>query len=412
MDWESRIQQYGQVSIERLNNMASKLANDMKQQWIYQSDPETLYRNVIYLEKQSMILQSDQKIRALIRDVIKNKLFINQLKQIQFSDYINGICHGSYLVDPNRYKKKIFILGEKHLPVNKPSVLDLIKHYQKHSSVFIDFFIEGHYYEKSFERGEADEKSVKNLDAVKWIFENMTCETVPYRAHRFDIRFRFLSRFQITGDIGLTNERPRLKKFFHGVNTLGDFYNKLEDIWKTDTLLQKEKSKVVDTSLVNDIYIMSIEHVKKNMKGLDANQYPGYIENVFDRLLDLILNGNVYDISILQYRLFSDILITMTSIIADWYMLLRLFKRFNSDIHPATADNCIIYGGTNHTDFYYKFLLTHGFENRTTNIGLVQRDNCVLGLQNPLPLLEQYFEFLRIQITLYKQHILRQLQKH
>lgn len=333
--------------------------------------PERIAKKIFQMVNDASLEKLDEERNQLLRKVIKLTLERNKLRSSVYPSYVNGLCHYSYLVNPV-INKKVLLLGELHKNVSPPSVVDLLKYYRDKSHVFLDIFIEDPFRGNPYINKESVTSQQHNINTVRWIFRDQTCESASYRAHRFDLRDRYY-------DASLQNQD--INKIFKDLESYSfvGLMKKIKKIWNSDYVLKKEKQKITDPTLLNPIYNETVTNTITYASEWDLPD----IDHILQMYGPKIASGiNIQDSDARES--ISAIIALAYATVTDWYLLLRLFKRFDSKVQPTTADNCIIYGGGLHIRSYHNFLIKHGFQEIYSNIS----DDCITHLPSPIPLLE------------------------
>ena len=316
------------------------------------------------------------------------------------------------------YKKLIYIFGERHTHTTdckyfkiKEEDAFLIEEYIKHlidtTDSFIDFYLEIH--------GKNDTGHFENQRICQlWSYFNVCippnanrekCELS--RIHFFDIRkkegikLNSVSEFNAAGKIrSVIRNNPKDKtisnKVFAEIIKPGSiFITVIEDIIKIDT---EEKflafwmnqidqfeflnKKVLKTSILPSIIKDFIKEEITNSKYMDMKEIKSviYICIVIIKILNKCYSSdkeeyifeNIEDVNydkLLRYLgLLYSYTVNLNSIIADAYLLARIFKEFDIDTQnplkqrftdePREPRNIIIYAGDLHADRIRKFLDT------------------------------------------------------
>ena len=292
-----------------------------------------------------------EKEAEAIKDVISAKLYYNATRVIDYPRQINGISLISYFIG----SKRILLLGEVHGSYPDPNILDLLKFYINQTPIFLDIFTEQLVYRKTV----LDRYSTIGL--VREYFKNRSI-TNPYRYHRFDIRVASAYTPPEDNELIVRDIRDyyHANKLSH-VTTFEELVRNYRDAWTTDPLIAKEKSRIVDPSILPFIYDV-----------LDDLLNSDFIQNekiYFNYYWKILFSKNKFADDEVGGLISAWVFLTqLDTILTDWYLLLRLFKRFDSNIQPKTADNCIIYGGAFHIETYRKFLRKIGYSEVYSNV--------------------------------------------
>jgi hypothetical protein len=374
------------------------------------------YRKLYFAEPEERDEIAEDAIQArnqAIRTVIEETLRLNATKEIYYPEEINGLCRASYWIgDYNSIApgKRILLLGEKHRKIKSPNVLDLLNFYTEQTPVFLDIFVE-----QSIKSLPKEELTDNLLNAVRREFsEKCNRENLPFRYHRFDVRNLFTpdrakdliesnENFQkeITKPNGfilfLKNESNRnshikkertkvinfLKKRIEDF-IIDEFQSIYDKIIENHALEQEEHKKTV----IKDIKGISSEELRLDfdLSGREDDfdeekfreellqetvesiaQNPVISKKTFESFL-LGEWGEDLEMESILHEVINEILVLLT----DWYCLLRLFKTFNSEIHPNDSKNCIIYGGDDHIRRYESFFSQNGFIKEYESV----KENC------------------------------------
>ena len=311
------------------------------------------------------------------------------------------------------YKKLIYIFGEIHTHKTdceyfkiKEEDAFLIEEYIKHlidtTDVFIDFYLEipGKNYIDHFDNRRMYQLWSYFNDCIPPNADHEKCELS--RIHFFDIRKKIgitlnsISLFNAEGRIRSVIREPKDKKisikvFSEIIKHESIFIRVIEDIIKIDT---KEKfvdfwmsqidqfeflnKKVLKTLILPGIIKDFIKEEITNSKYMKEIKSINYVCKVIMYILNKCYSRdkeeyifeNIDDINYDKLFTYLGILysytINLNSVIADSYLLARIFKEFDIDTQnplkqrltdePREPHNIIIYAGDVHSDRIRKFL--------------------------------------------------------
>lgn len=262
---------------------------------------------------------------------------------------MNGVCEVYYLTK-DRYR--ILLLGEKHLRFEHPNAYDLLNYYIKASPVFLDLFFEAQHGKLSF----PDEREAFNFDMNFTLNGNR--EVLPYRYHRFDLRNENHAKLAD----GLVNyDNAKILKTLQDLGPLPE--------------TEKEVSACLMKNFDSNHQIQ--KQVKKNDPAM-SQKIRNYIIHQRVKNPPFLKTINDPDQTSESLRKNTINMIDLFGFLSDAYLLLRLFKKFDTKIHPKRAFNSIIHSGMAHTEIYADFLFDQGFEE-----GFYASSKNCLGLELP-----------------------------
>ena len=353
----------------------------------------------------------DLNARPVLCQLIYN-YYYNQTKK-PVADYITGPMNLTIHLS-RKYKKLVYIFGEYHQDnVNcdnfpeisslspKPVIMtidDYLKQLFDNSDSFFDFFAEVPSTGRN--KMKYDDPNLmpflsENFRLNK-IFQNFKHCIVPETRHSDNCklgRFHFLDvRDPLSDELSfITNQflraplKDTLKIYQIQIILLNLYKFAIEDrlyeyfhdhIWNNVyTKHEKNKLNISNPDLAKNIEDFINEEIKDNMKILSAN---GDITKHLEQIILWINTWNMHGISMqdldpnyssnleLSYKFCAYYFTRISAIIADTYLLCRVFKQFNLERipfygayekdQPAHAHNIIIYSGDIHSQRYRKFL--------------------------------------------------------
>ena len=366
-----------------------------------------------------------------IRTVIEETLKLNATKEIYYPQEINGLCRASYWVgDYSSISpgKRILLLGEHHKKIKRnPNVLDLLNFYVEQTPLFLDIFVED-----LLKYPSKEELTEDLMNAVRGEFsEKCNRENLPFRYHRFDVRNLFSS--EKTEDLIREN-----KNFRKEITKPNGFILFLKNESNRNSHIRKEKTKVSTflkkriedfildefQSIYDEIFEkISASHQKaggemvertKKMSSKEVRAFFDFTKKEYDlgddfdeeEIREGLLRSTIEGFDSLQYTdkrgfekfllgkwnedpemeaMLHAIISRILGLLTDWYCLLRLFKPFDSQIHPKDSNNCIIYGGDDHIQRYERFFSQNGFAKEYESI---EKDCNKITLPETPPLFE------------------------
>jgi hypothetical protein len=322
------------------------------------------------------------------------------------------------------YQKSIYIFGENHSPlmdcddrfgkkakkeqwgINKLSIEDFFVLLIKTTSAFIDLYIEFPAYKgleyNSIKFGNQDIRLQKLLDRFQKCVEysNRAAEDCRLaRVHYFDIRSLKDGR-KLTQSVDLfeskfsniMNKYPKFEwayKFRTIINHIKNKY--IKDIWKglaktndedflnssikkeldSNVFIQKELGKIKD-KLLRDKIIIFIQNEFLELTKRYRKRWQHNVPIILKTSDEYSTKDNAL-IAAINDILLTNTTIIMRALVADTYLLARVFKDFNmkeieekgykgATDQPDKAHNIIIYAGNAHSEVYRKFLNQLDFE--------------------------------------------------
>lgn len=306
-----------------------------------------------------------------------------------------------YIFFDNVLGKRILLLGETHdfdnicdESLDAYPVDEYLWDLATVSPKCLDIFIERPHYGKSVPKHHSRENPQSPLDQIERKFE--VSELPPnLRLHQIDLRHYFDPSQDVFPD-RLFIYHEIISEMNHFKTYASDKIIKIEAVMTKYEPLLKTLAKYLigmDVSQKAQTLYHNLARELSEVAGVpwrynreyDDKVIQSFHKEIAKRLLKLDprINKKEFMTALIETLLEEsrDFLEDLLAFVMDTYTLLRLFTRFDksktrgpSICQDVNIENCIIYSGSYHTNFYYQFLTTFFDDINQPDLGSHQED--------------------------------------